>query len=63
MSDVQTRRLRWTDESEIQQKTREAIAQELRSMSLAVRELDSRWEELRSLGARLQIQRQQQELQ
>jgi hypothetical protein len=66
MSDVQTRRLRLTDELATQQQpseTREAIAQELRSMSLAVRELNSQLEELRSLGARLQIQRQQQELQ
>lgn len=66
MSDVQTRRLQWTDEPATQQtppETREAIAQELRSMSLAVHELDSELEELRSLGARLQIQRQQQELQ
>ena len=66
MSDVQARRLRLTDELVTQQppsETREAIAQELRSMSLAVRELNSQLEELRSLGARLQIQRQQQELQ
>ena len=66
MSDVQTRRLRLTDELATQQppsETREAIAQELRSMTLAVRELNSQLEELRSLGARLQIQRQQQDLQ
>lgn len=66
MSDVHNRRLRLTDELATQQppsETREAIAQELRSMSLAVRELNSQLEELRSLGARLQIQRQQQELQ
>ena len=66
MSDVQARRLRLTDELAAQQQpseTREAIAEELRSMTLAVRELTSKLEELRSLGARLQIQRQQQELQ
>ena len=66
MSDVQARRLRLSDELATQQppsETREAIAQELRSMSLTVRELNSQLEELRSLGARLQIQRQQQELQ
>jgi hypothetical protein len=66
MSDVQARRLRLADELATQQppsETREAIAQELRSMSLAVGELNRQLEELRSLGARLQIQRQQQDLQ
>jgi len=65
MSEVQAR-LRLTDELAAQQppsEIREAIAQELRSMALAVRELTSQLEELRSRGARLQIQRQQQELQ
>ena len=66
MSDIQARRVRLTDELAAQQppsETREGIAEELRSMALAVRELTGKLEELRSLGARLQIQRQQQELQ
>lgn len=66
MSDVQARRLRLTDELSAQQppsETREAIAEELRSMTLTVRELTNKLEELRSLGARLQIQRQQQYVQ
>lgn len=66
MSDVQARRLRLTDELSAHQppsETREAIAEELRSMTLTVRELTNKLEELRSLGARLQIQRQQQHLQ
>ena len=64
-SDVQAHRLRLTDELAAHQppsETREAIAEELRSMALAVRELTSKLEELRFLGALLQIQRQQQEL-
>jgi hypothetical protein len=64
--EVRMARLRLPDPLTTQQpttETREAIAQELRSMSLTVRELNSQLEELRSLGARLQIQRQQQDLQ